>query len=205
MRARASLLAAAALLVTAGGAAADPSDVYVDFARDGKLDCTHSQGDLEGILTDASLNEYGDPLTLTRLRIAVRRGLAAGCVGGAQPQAASAGTAAPGGQAAPGGSGTTAEAAGAQEAAGSAATGETAAATPTETPLPSAPTHSATSTSDTGVEATVETVAVVPAASDDGDGGSATPLLDVAGGLGLAALALALGGWLARRTLSRSP
>jgi hypothetical protein len=56
-----------------------PGAVYNDFAQDGKLSCNHSRADLEAVLRSGSLNQYGDPLTLARLKLAVRKQLAGGC------------------------------------------------------------------------------------------------------------------------------
>jgi hypothetical protein len=56
-----------------------PGAVYNDFAQDGKLSCNHSRADLEAVLRSGSLNQYGDPLTLDRLKLAVRKQLAGGC------------------------------------------------------------------------------------------------------------------------------
>jgi hypothetical protein len=69
-----------------------PGAVYSDFAQDGTLSCTHSRADLKAVLSSGSLDQYGDPYTLTRLKLAVRRQLAGGC----HRQAASASTAAAG-------------------------------------------------------------------------------------------------------------
>jgi hypothetical protein len=84
MPARAALVALLALSLLAGSAAAaksGPAEVYSDFARDGTLSCTHSETDLRAVLDDASIYQYGDPVTLARLKLAVRRQLARGCPG----------------------------------------------------------------------------------------------------------------------------
>jgi len=197
-------LALGALLLTAGPAAADPSDVYVDYATDGTIECTHSRGDLEGILTDASINEYGDPLTLTRLRIAVRRQLAAGCVrGGTAPAAATTSDAEGGATGAEPAPPTTsaeppAEGEGAE---GSPATaGQTTAGEPTaDATAPPTAEDAPTQVDDT--TSAVDTVAAAPSATEDDDG---TPVGLVGAGV-LAVVLLAGGGWLARRALTRSP
>jgi hypothetical protein len=81
-RAALVLLVALAFLALAGTSAqAGPADVYSDFARDGKLSCTHSESDLRAVLDDASIYQYGDPVTLQRLKLAIRRQLARGCPG----------------------------------------------------------------------------------------------------------------------------
>jgi hypothetical protein len=81
MRTRASVvLVVLALCATASTAyAGGPGAVYTDFARDGKLSCNHSRADLEAALRSGTLNQYGDPLTLGRMKLAVRKHLAGGC------------------------------------------------------------------------------------------------------------------------------
>jgi hypothetical protein len=77
---RASLAAVIGAGVWATGAwAGGPGNVYNDFAADGKLSCNHSRADLGAVLRSGSLNQYGDPLTLARLKLAVRKQLAGGC------------------------------------------------------------------------------------------------------------------------------
>jgi len=53
--------------------------VYSDFAEDGSLSCGHSRAALKGVLTDASIYQYGDPLTFLGLKLAVRKQLAGSC------------------------------------------------------------------------------------------------------------------------------
>jgi hypothetical protein len=82
MRTRASLLLVAVACATATAAyAGGPGDVYTDFAQDGKLSCNHSRDDLEAALRSGTLNQYGDPLTLARMKLAVRKQLAGGGCG----------------------------------------------------------------------------------------------------------------------------
>jgi hypothetical protein len=77
---RASLAAVFVACVCTGAAwAGGPGDVYNDYAADGKLSCNHSRADLVAVLRSGSLNQYGDPLTLARLKLAVRKQLAGGC------------------------------------------------------------------------------------------------------------------------------
>src|SRR5215203_2171893 len=77
MRRLSSLAACLAALAFAGVAGADtPPDVYSDFAEDGSLSCGHSRAALKGVLTDASIQQYGDPLTFLGLKLAVRKQLA---------------------------------------------------------------------------------------------------------------------------------
>jgi cobalamin biosynthesis Mg chelatase CobN len=75
-----SLVAGLAALVCAESALADsPADVYSDFAEDQVLSCGHSRSVLKRTLNDASLHQYGDPLTFTRLKLAIRKQLAGSC------------------------------------------------------------------------------------------------------------------------------
>ena len=80
MRARASLAAIVVACVWAAGAyAGGPGDVYNDYAADGVLSCNHSRSDLIAAIRSGSLNQYGDPYTLARLKLAARKQLAGGC------------------------------------------------------------------------------------------------------------------------------
>ena len=80
MRKWVSATAIVAALVYAQPLLADtPASVYSDFAEDGVLSCGHSRSALKGALNDASLHQYGDPLTFLGLKLAVRRQLAGGC------------------------------------------------------------------------------------------------------------------------------
>jgi hypothetical protein len=94
MRTRASLVvivvafAAASAAYAAGG----PGDVYTDFAQDGKLSCDHPRSDLEAALRSGTLNQYGDPLTLARMKLAVRKQLAGGCQRGSSSKSVGGGT-----------------------------------------------------------------------------------------------------------------
>jgi hypothetical protein len=75
-----SLIAIVAAIAYAEPAFADtPPDVYSDFAEDGVLNCGHSESAMKGILNDASIYQYGDPLTFLQLKLAIRRQLAGGC------------------------------------------------------------------------------------------------------------------------------
>jgi hypothetical protein len=75
----AAIVVAFACLTGVARAGGGPGAVYNDFAQDGKLSCNHSRADLEAVLRSGSLNQYGDPLTLARLKLAVRKQLAGGC------------------------------------------------------------------------------------------------------------------------------
>jgi hypothetical protein len=89
--------------VTAVAYAGGPGDVYNDYAQDGKLSCNHSRADLRGVLRSGSINQYGDPYTFARLKLAIRRQLAGGCRAGSRSSRA--GTAASGGRGATSGNG----------------------------------------------------------------------------------------------------
>jgi hypothetical protein len=82
MRRSASLAAVVAALAMSAGAAhagGGPGAVYSDYAQDQKLSCNHSRADLEGALHSGTVNQYGDPYTLTGMKLAIRRQLAGGC------------------------------------------------------------------------------------------------------------------------------
>jgi hypothetical protein len=80
MRTWASALAILACLVCAEPAMADsPAEVYSDFAEDLVLNCGHSRSALKGALNDASLHQYGDPLTFIQVKLAIRKQLAGSC------------------------------------------------------------------------------------------------------------------------------
>jgi hypothetical protein len=80
MRGWASLAAVLAALVWAAPALADdPASVYSDYASDGVLSCGHSRAALNGVLNDASLYQYGNPLTMLQLKLEIRRQLAGAC------------------------------------------------------------------------------------------------------------------------------
>ena len=83
-RTRVSLAAIAAACVCAWAtgpahAGGGPGAVYNDYVQHGSLSCNHSRADLVAVLRSGSINQYGDPLTLTRLKLAVRKRLAGGC------------------------------------------------------------------------------------------------------------------------------
>jgi hypothetical protein len=65
----------------AGTAAAQsgPGRIYNDFARDGVLKCRYSKPELRAVLNDASLYQYGDPVRLNRLKLAIQRQLGGAC------------------------------------------------------------------------------------------------------------------------------
>ena len=79
MRTRLAAIVVAFACLTGVAYAGGPGDVYNDFAQDGKLSCNHSRADLRAVLRSGSINQYGDPYTLARLKLAIRRQLAGGC------------------------------------------------------------------------------------------------------------------------------
>jgi hypothetical protein len=82
MRKWASLAVALAALVAPAAGNADhhtPAAVYSDFAADGVLTCGHPRSALKAVLNDASIYQYGDPLTFIGLKLAIRDRLAGGC------------------------------------------------------------------------------------------------------------------------------
>jgi hypothetical protein len=69
------LLVGATLLVlsmVALALAATPTDVYNDFAADGDLDGNYTQAELNAVLTDATLAQYGDSGVLDDLKKKIR-------------------------------------------------------------------------------------------------------------------------------------
>jgi hypothetical protein len=82
MRKWASFAVVLAALVAPAAAQADhhtPAAVYSDFAADGVLTCGHPRSALKAVLNDASIYQYGDPLTFIGLKLAIRDQLAGGC------------------------------------------------------------------------------------------------------------------------------
>jgi hypothetical protein len=77
---RYSLIAGLALILVPAAMGGGPGDVYNDYAADGVLSCNHPRSDLEAVLKDATLNQYGDPYTMARLKLAIRRQLAGSCM-----------------------------------------------------------------------------------------------------------------------------
>jgi hypothetical protein len=47
--------------------AASPQDIYNDYLDNGKLDGTYTDAELRAYLSDATLDQYGDPAILTAL------------------------------------------------------------------------------------------------------------------------------------------
>jgi hypothetical protein len=69
-----------------------PIDVYLDFAGNGHLTKHYPNALLRAIVNDASLNQYGDPLLMMRLRRAARLQLAGAPVVSASQPSPSEGT-----------------------------------------------------------------------------------------------------------------
>jgi hypothetical protein len=69
----------AGLAFAAPALADSPVDVYNDFASDGTLSCGHSRAALKGALNDATIQQYGDPLTSVQMKLAIRKQLVGGC------------------------------------------------------------------------------------------------------------------------------
>jgi hypothetical protein len=82
----AAIAVAVAIAAGAASAAGGPGGVYNDFVQNGKLGCSYSRADLQAALRSGTLNQYGDPYELARLRLAIRRQLAGGCRPGAYAQ-----------------------------------------------------------------------------------------------------------------------
>ena len=172
-RLAAILIAASAL--TTGVAQAGPGDVYNDYARDGRLGCNHPRADLLAVLRSGSLNQYGDPLTLTGLKLAVRRQLVGGCRASSSASP-SAGT--PARRA-----GRTTTGTGSRQSSGK-STGKQAGSTTSRHEGSSAAREAASS------------------AAPGSNGGNDAFLSERALAVGLLAGALAIGGWLTRRALT---
>src|SRR3954453_4507958 len=89
-------VAAAVLMLVPTAVAASPpptpADVYADYAAHGHLTKRYPKSVLEAIVNDPSLNQYGDPVLMLRLRRAAQLQLA-----GVAPPAAAAPPATTGG------------------------------------------------------------------------------------------------------------
>lgn len=55
------------VLFTGVALAATPQNIYDDFAKDGKLDGSYTQAELQAYLHDARIHQYGDPTIIRRL------------------------------------------------------------------------------------------------------------------------------------------
>ena len=63
-----SALALLALMVVSAATAASPSEIYADYADNGRLDRTYSDSDLRNALTDAAVQGYGKPTVTPGMR-----------------------------------------------------------------------------------------------------------------------------------------
>jgi hypothetical protein len=63
-----SAAALLALMVVSAAAAASPSDIYADYADNGRLDRNYSDSDLRNALTDAAVQGYGKPTVTPGMR-----------------------------------------------------------------------------------------------------------------------------------------
>jgi hypothetical protein len=57
------ILSAAALIAAPGGFSATPQEIYSDYADNGRLDNTYTPADLERVLKNAAVQQYGTPGT----------------------------------------------------------------------------------------------------------------------------------------------
>jgi hypothetical protein len=63
-----SALALLALMVVSVATAASPSEIYADYADNGRLDRTYSDSDLRNALNDAAVQGYGKPTVTPGMR-----------------------------------------------------------------------------------------------------------------------------------------
>jgi hypothetical protein len=63
-----SALALLALMVVSGATAASPSEIYADYADNGRLDRAYSDSDLRNALNDAAVQGYGKPTVTPGMR-----------------------------------------------------------------------------------------------------------------------------------------
>lgn len=63
------------LVVTSMAAAATPSEIYADYADNGRLDKVYSAGDLQGALNSAVIQGYGSPTVTPGFRAEVKKKL----------------------------------------------------------------------------------------------------------------------------------
>jgi opacity protein-like surface antigen len=67
--------------------AATPSQIYKDYADNGRLDAKYSAADLQRALHDASVQGYGNPVVVAKMKQKPKRkgGVQGGKAGGASP------------------------------------------------------------------------------------------------------------------------
>ena len=78
VKGRGGILGLATLLVlavTSIAAAATPSEIYADYADNGRLDATYTASDLERALNSAVIQGYGSPTVTPGFRAEVRENL----------------------------------------------------------------------------------------------------------------------------------
>jgi opacity protein-like surface antigen len=63
-----SALALLALMVVSAATAASPSEIYADYADNGRLDRAYSDSDLRNALNDAAVQGYGKPTVTPGMR-----------------------------------------------------------------------------------------------------------------------------------------
>lgn len=63
------------LVVTSMAAAATPSEIYADYADNGRLDTAYSTSDLENALNSAVIQGYGNPIVTPGFRTEVEQTL----------------------------------------------------------------------------------------------------------------------------------
>jgi hypothetical protein len=63
-----SALALLALMVVSSATAASPSEIYADYADNGRLDRAYSDSDLRNALNDAAVQGYGKPTVTPGMR-----------------------------------------------------------------------------------------------------------------------------------------
>ncbi|HWL34245.1 MAG TPA: hypothetical protein VNP89_11635 [Gaiellaceae bacterium] len=63
-----SALALLALMVVSAASAASPSEIYADYADNGRLDANYSDSDLRNALNDAAVQGYGKPTVTPGMR-----------------------------------------------------------------------------------------------------------------------------------------
>ena len=61
------------LVVTSMAAAATPSEIYADYADNGRLDTAYSTSDLENALNSAVIQGYGNPIVTPGFRTEVEQ------------------------------------------------------------------------------------------------------------------------------------
>ncbi len=69
------LLTLLVLVVASMASAATPSEIYADYADNGRLDATYSESDLEAALNSAVIQGYGNPIVTPGFRTEVQENL----------------------------------------------------------------------------------------------------------------------------------